>query len=191
MGVDGVAGMGVSSAGMAWELIEKRVLYDGKRMRLEIHEIRDEASGARQSKEVVAHPGAVIVLPVLADGRIVMIRNKRWTVGKMLVELPAGTLEKSEPPINCAGRELLEETGYLAGRMKPLLSFYTSPGILSELMHAFVATELQLKRAHPEEGEEIEVIVVTMEEAMNMIREGEIKDGKTIAVLLTYDKFGR
>jgi ADP-ribose pyrophosphatase len=111
-------------------------------------------------------------------------------VGEVLLELPAGTLEPKEPPMNCAGRELLEETGYLAKRLKPLGSFYTSPGILTEKMHAFVAYDLQKKETALEEGEEIELYPTTLEQAMQMIKHGQIVDGKTIAVLLMYERFG-
>ena len=106
-------------------------------------------------------------------------------------ELPAGTLEPKEPPINCAGRELLEETGYLARRLKPLASFFTSPGILSEKMHAFVAYDLQKSNAALEEGEEIELLPTPLEEAIAMIKTGEILDGKTIATLLMFERFHR
>jgi ADP-ribose pyrophosphatase len=99
-------------------------------------------------------------------------------------------LEPKEPPINCAGRELLEETGYLAKRLKPLATFFTSPGILSEKMYAFVAYDLQPSKQALEEGEEIELLPVPLEEAIQMVRTGEIVDGKTIAALLMFDRFG-
>ena len=120
-----------------------------------------------------------------------LIRTKRYAVGQNLIELPAGTLEKGEDPMNCAGRELLEETGYLAGRIKPIGNFYTSPGILSEKMYAFAAYDLEQKKQALEEGEEIELLPASMEEAIEMIRQGEIHDGKTIAALLLYERFYR
>jgi ADP-ribose pyrophosphatase len=105
--------------------------------------------------------------------------------------LPAGTLEKNEDPINCAGRELLEETGYIAGRLKSIGNFYTSPGILSEKMYAYAAYDLQQGQQALEQGEDIEVRPVKFDEAIEMIRTGEIHDGKTIAALLTYERFFR
>ena len=171
-------------------LIEKQVLYDGKKLRLEIHHLADE-NGARIRKEVVVHPGAVVILPVLSATTILLIRNRRYTVGETLIELPAGTLEKGESPMNCAGRELQEETGYLAGRMKPIGSFYASPGILTEKMYLFAAYDLEKTRSALQEDEEIEVMPVDWERAMEMIQFGEIKDSKTIATLLMYDRFLR
>src|ERR1043165_2517909 len=105
-------------------------------MRLEVHHLEEEISGRRIKREVVVHPGAVVILPFLDESTILMIRNRRYAVGQILVELPAGTIEKGEDPINCAGRELLEETGHLAGRLMPLRTFFTSPGIMSEKMYS-------------------------------------------------------
>jgi ADP-ribose pyrophosphatase len=93
--------------------------------------------------------------------------------------------------MNCAGRELLEETGYLAGRVKALGTFFTSPGILSEKMYAFVAYDLKQQQTALEAGEEIETQIATLDEAIEMIRHGQIADGKTIAALLMYDRFMR
>lgn len=176
---------------MAYELIEKQVIFEGKKVRLEVHHLRDDRSGKRSAREVVAHPGAVVILPFLTRDRILLIRNRRYSIGQTLIELPAGTLEKNENPMNCAGRELLEETGYLAGRIESLGTFYTSPGILSEKMYAYAAYDLIEKQPELEDGEEIELLSSTMDEAVEMIGKGEIADGKTIATLLMYDRFHR
>lgn len=172
---------------MDLELIEKQVLYDGRRIRLEMHHLL--ADGQRVAKEVCVHPGAVVILPLLDAQTLVLIRNRRYAVGKILVELPAGTLEKDEDPINCAGRELLEETGYLAGRMKPMRSFYSSPGILTEKMHVFLAYDLHKQSQDLQDDEEIQVFTATLGEAVEMIHQGEIEDAKTIAALLMYERF--
>ena len=176
---------------MAQKLIDKQVIYDGKKMRLEAHHLENDETGARHRREVCVHPGAVVVMGFLDDGRILLIRNYRYAIGQMLVELPAGTLEKNEDVMNCAGRELLEETGYLAGRIKLLTTFFSSPGILSEKLYAFTAYDLQRAQPAPEEGEEIEVLPVTWDEAIDMLRHGQIEDAKTIATLLMFDKFHR
>lgn len=192
--MDAIDGTTISSRGrectVALNLVESRTLYTGRRMRLDLLQFRDD-DGRKHVKEIVVHPGAVIVLPLLDDGRVVLIRNRRWALREVLYELPAGTLEKGETPINCAGRELLEEAGYLATRLRPLLSFYTSPGILSEKMHAFLAEGLQPKQTAHELDEEIEVAATPLDHAIRMIRDGEILDGKTIATLLFYERFGR
>jgi len=176
---------------MPQELIEKQVIFEGKKVRLEVHHLRDDRSGRRSAREVVVHPGAVVVLPFVSKDRILLIRNRRYAINQTLVELPAGTLEKNENPMNCAGRELLEETGYLAGRIQVLGTFYTSPGILSEKMYAYAAYDLVEKEPALEEGEEIELLSSTLDEAIAMIGRGEIADGKTIATLLMYDRFHR
>src|SRR5256885_15034428 len=124
--------------------------------------------------------GAWETLPLVEDDRILLLRNRRYAVGQLLHELPAGTLEKGENPMNCAGRELEEETGYLAGRLKPIGKFYSSPGILTEKMFAFAAFDLRKTKPALEEGEDIEVLEVSFHQAMEMIRHGEIEDAKSI-----------
>jgi len=166
------------------------ILAEGDR-RLELHRLEDEETGRQHRREVCVHPGAAVILPLLPDGRVLLIRTRRYAVGQNLVELPAGTLEKGEDPMNCAGRELLEETGYLAQRLRLIGTFFTSPGILSEKMFAFAAYDLEPSRQALEEGEEIELMPVTLDEAIDMVRGGEIADGKTIATLLLYDRFHR
>lgn len=172
-------------------LIERQVLYTGRKVRLELRHFEPEGGGPRHTREVVVHPGAVVVLPFLDEQTILLIRTRRYAIDESLLELPAGTLEKGELPINCAGRELVEETGYLAGRMEPLGSFYASPGVLTERLHAFAAYDLEAGAPRLEEGEEIEVVPTPLEEAVEQIRSGEIADGKTIAVVLSYVMFRR
>ena len=176
---------------MAYRLIEKQVLYNGRKVRLEIHHMEDEDTAARTQREIVVHGGAVVVLALTPDENVLLIRNRRYAVGQVLLELPAGTLEKNEDPINCAGRELLEETGYLAGRLKSIGNFFTSPGILTEKMYVYAAYDLQQSTAALEEGEEIELMPVPFAEAIEMIRDGRIIDGKTVAALLMYERFHR
>jgi ADP-ribose pyrophosphatase len=172
-------------------LIEKQIVYEGKKLRLELHHLENEETGRRHRREVCVHPGAVVVLPLVDPENILLIRNRRYAVSDNLIELPAGTLEKNEDPMNCAGRELMEETGFIAGRLKSLGDFYTSPGLLSEKMYAFAAYDLTRAQASLEEGEEIELAPANLDEAIDMIRYGQIKDAKTIATLLMYDRFHR
>jgi ADP-ribose pyrophosphatase len=175
---------------MSHSLIEKQVIYTGRKVRLEIHHLEDN-DGKRIQREVCVHPGAVVILPFLNQKTILLIRSYRYAISQILLELPAGTLEKGESPINCAGRELQEETGYLAERLNAIASFFTSPGILSEKMYAFAAYDLRQTHQALEEGEDIQVEPVDFDEALAMIRTGEIADGKTIAALLTFDRFMR
>jgi len=135
-------------------------------------------------RDVVEHPGAAVILPVLDDGRVILIRNVRRTVGKTLWELPAGTLEPGEPAVSCAERELEEETGYRARTMTPLTEFFASPGVLDERMHGFLATDLVETAQDLDEGEQIEVFPLPTWQVRDMLKEGHIEDGKTIALLL-------
>ena len=172
-------------------LVEKQTLYNGTKVRLELHHLEDDVTQTRYIREIVVHPGATVILPFLNDNEILLIRTKRYAVGQVLIELPAGTLERNEDPINCAGRELLEETGYLAGRLQPIGNFFTSPGILSEKMYAYAAFDLEKQQQALEAGEEIEIMSAGLDEAIDMIRTGQIHDGKTVATLLMYDRFFR
>ena len=140
----------------------------------------------RVEREVVVHPGAVLILPFLSDTEIVMIHNLRHAVGRELLELPAGTLDSGEDPPTCALRELEEETGYRADFVEPLCEFFTGPGICTELMHAFVAKDLKKSRQRLDATEEIRVQVLGLEEALDMVAAGQIVDGKTIAALTTF-----
>jgi ADP-ribose pyrophosphatase len=137
-------------------------------------------------REIVEHvPGAAAVA-VLADGQVLLVRQPRPAVDARLLELPAGLVDPGEQPIDCARRELLEETGYSAQRLEPLLSFYTSPGFSTELIHIFVASELQHTGALPDAHEEIELVRMPLEAAIDRVLNGEISDAKTVAGLLAY-----
>ena len=132
------------------------------------------------------YDGAAVVLPVLDDGAIVLIRNYRFAVDEHLYELPAGMLEPPEDPAECAARELIEETGYRAGRIEKLGEFYTGPGTTDENMHAFLATDLTDGQQDLEVYEEIHVEVFPAARVREMVADGTIHDGKTIAALAYY-----
>ena len=150
------------------------------------HRVYTHGGGEPVTRDVVVHPGAVVVLPVLDDQHIVMIRNYRYILEHELWELPAGTREPNEEPIETARRELEEETGYRAGRMAPLMEFYTSPGICTERMHAFVATDLTPVGQNLQGSERIVVETVDVSEVRRRLMAGEFCDGKTIVVLGRY-----
>jgi ADP-ribose pyrophosphatase len=176
---------------MAHQLVDKQVIFNGNRVRLEVHTLENTETGKRHAREIVVHPGAVVILPILPNDQVLLIRNRRHTINERLIELPAGTLEKGEDPINCAGRELVEETGFLASRLQAVGNFFTSPGILSEKIYAYAAYDLETARVDPDEGEEIETMPVSFDEAIDMIRDGRIHDAKSIATILMYDRFVR
>ena len=149
-----------------------------------------DGAGREIVREVVRHPGAVTVIPVLEDGRLVMIRNWRITVADWLDEFCAGKLEKGEDPAAAAGRELQEETGYRAASIRKVGTFLTSPGFADERMHVFEARGLEPVPRRLEEGEQIEVSIRSEPELEQMIAEGRMQDGKTLGAYLLW-KLGR
>lgn len=169
-------------------LNREQTIFTGKRFRVERRAV--DVAGVPHLYDIIVHPGAAVILPILDDGRVLLIHNYRVAVGQELLELPAGTLDNGEPPAACAARELAEETGYRAGRLVPLVSFYSTPGILNERMHVFVATQLTPGPTAHEAGEQIRLAPLTHAEALAAIRAGRITDGKTILALLYYDRFG-
>jgi ADP-ribose diphosphatase len=136
-------------------------------------------SGRRKVLEVVEHPGAVAMVALTADRNVLLVRQFRHAVAAELLEVPAGTLEPGETPLECARRELAEEVGRAAGRWDPLISFYPSPGVLSEELHVFLAEDLRPEAAAREE-EDLRVESLPLEEAYRRIDAGEIRDAKTI-----------
>lgn len=161
------------------------VLLTARKFRVERKEYLIPWRG-RVSQELVVHPGAVLILPLRGDDRVVMIHNYRYAAGSELLELPAGTLEPGEDPVACAARELEEEAGYQAGRIEPLCEFYTTPGFTDEFMHAFVATELKETAQRLEANEQIRVEIMRLSDALEATTDGRIVDAKTICALQVY-----
>ncbi len=149
---------------------------------------RELPNGQRRTREVIRHPGAVVILPMVDDDHVCLIENYRVAVGRSLFELPAGTLDAGEDPLEAAVRELAEETGYRGGTWSPMHSFLVSPGILDERMHLFRAIGLEPGPPAREPGEEIQNQVVSWNEAMAMVQRGEIEDAKTLIGLLLADR---
>ncbi len=160
-------------------------IYRGKIVALHVDTIQ-QASGRTTIREVVKHPGGVTAVPVLDDGRILLVRQFRYPIGKFILELPAGKLDSGQPPLETMARELEEEIGYQAGSLTYLCSFYTTPGISDELIHFFIARRLTPCPQRLEEGEHITVEAYSQEECLEMMRTGEIRDGKTILGILWY-----
>ncbi len=137
-------------------------------------------------RDYIHYPGAAIVLPLLGDGRIAVIRNYRFAVQETLYELPAGGLGRGEDPAACAARELTEETGLFAGKLRKLGGFYTGPGVSDEYIHAYLATELTQGPQALEPYEDIAVEPLSSKQIRTMVASGEIHDAKTIATLALY-----
>src|SRR5215472_10990555 len=164
-------------------ILSSETLYRGRVLALKLDEVV-EPGGIQARRELVVHPGSVVVLPVLEDGRVVLVRQFRYAVRRRLWELVAGSLEPRENILAAARRELLEETGYRARTMRHLLSFYPSPGFLTERMHLVQARGLTQGQAQPEVDERLEVGRFTRAELRKMMDSGKIDDGKTLVGLL-------
>lgn len=144
-------------------------------------------SGRPIDREIVRHPGAVIIVPLIAGDsgdELVFVRQLRVAPDVSLLELPAGTLERGENPFGCAARELEEETGFRAATVTALGRFYTSPGMSDEVMHAFVARDLSAVGQSLEDDEDIEVVRVPAKSVHRLLLEGDLVDGKSLAALL-------
>ena len=172
------------------EILGSEMVYEGRLFGVRRDEVV-EPGGLRAKREVVTHPGSVVVLPVLRDGRIVMVRQYRHATRQFLWELVAGRKEPGETPQKGAARELLEETGYRANRFKVFLEFFPTPGFLEEKMWLLLAEELTEGEAQPEEDEKIEVKAYRVNQLKTMIKKGELKDAKSIAGILYYLTFLR
>ncbi|MBM3493212.1 MAG: NUDIX hydrolase [Armatimonadetes bacterium] len=159
-------------------------IYEGRVISLRIDTLTG-GDGETFRREVVEHPGAVAVVPLDDNGSVVMVTQYRHPVGEWLLEIPAGTVEEGEDPDWCAARELEEETGFTAQTMRRLFSMYMAPGYCTELLHVYVAEGLVAGAPSPNEDERIEVSTVPLDDVQEMIREGRIRDAKTIAALMT------
>lgn len=166
---------------------DEQTLLTGRRFTV-IEKTVTRADGQIASCQYVKHFGSVAILPLLDDGRVCLIRSRRVTVGETLIEVPAGTREPDESPVETARRELAEETGYHAKSLEELFAYFPSPGVLSERMWIFVATGLIPGPPAREANEEIENLIVSWDEAIAMVDSREIQDGKTIVALLAYDR---
>jgi len=162
--------------------MKREIIFKGRKVRLVLVDVK-MPGGRVAPRELVEHPGAVVVLPLFDDGRVLLEDHYRFAVGGNLIEAPAGTLEPGEDPAECARRELAEETGLVAGELVHLGDFYSSPGVLTELMHAYLARRLTRGPRQLEEDELLEPLEITLDEAIDWTASGKIRDAKTIAVL--------
>jgi 8-oxo-dGTP pyrophosphatase MutT (NUDIX family) len=160
-------------------------VFEGKLIHVRVDQVRT-ASGQMATREVVEHPGAVAILPVLPDGRMVLVRQFRYAVGRELLEVPAGTREPGEAPRDTAIRELHEEVGYAAESVELLLRYYISPGWCNEELVVYRATGLREIGTQLEHDEHLTAVLVAPDEVPGLIASGDIGDAKTIAALLAH-----
>ena len=170
------------------KILRSKMIYQGPVFGVRRDEVI-EPSGVRATREVITHPGSVVVLPVLPDRRIVLIRQYRHATRQFLWELVAGRMERGENPRRAAARELIEETGYRAKRFRVFLDIFPTPGFLEERMYILLAQEVTPGEAEPEEDEKIVAKAFTRRELENMIRRGKLRDAKSVAGLLYYFRF--
>ena len=163
-----------------------KLIYKGK-----VFEVRSEELTINNKKilrDVIYHPGAVAIL-VKKDNQFLFVKQYRHPSREQLIEIPAGTLEENETPIETAKRELLEEAGIKANELKFLIKFFVAPGYCSEIIHLFYTDNFEITKNNPEEEEDIETIWIDIEKAYEMIKNNEIKDAKTIIALTYYRCF--
>ncbi len=173
------------------ELMEKKIgsetIFDGNLL----HVRRDTVclpNGKSATREWIQHPGASSVIPVFPDKQILLVRQYRYPIGQVTLEVPAGKLDSpEEDPLTCAKRELSEETGYEADRLKKLSVLATTVGFSNELIHMYVAEGLKPGAQHPDEDEFIHLIRMPLQQAVEMIWDGRIFDAKTVASILMLD----
>jgi len=164
-------------------LTRREVAFKGRHVQVRLDTIVD-SEGNTSTLEIVVHPGAVCVVPLLANGDVVLVRQYRHATGTRLLEICAGGLNPDENPLDAARRELEEETGYLAGKLVERARFWTTPGFTTEFMYLYEATELVKTQTNPDEDEIIDVETATQDEALRMIDDGRIQDAKSILGLL-------
>ena len=184
---DDGAAMGKTNATQP-TVIKSEIIYEGKAFGVRRDELI-EPSGVRTVREVVTHPGSVVVLPVLPDGKIVLVQQYRHATGQYLWELVAGRLEPGEDPKTGAARELIEETGYRGRKFSVFLDVFPTPGFLEERMYLLLAEGLTAGEAQPEEDEKLNVGTYTRRQLEKMMRRGVLRDAKSIAGLLFYFRF--
>ena len=164
--------------------IESEEIFRGHLLHVKRDRVR-LPNGREAAREWVKHPGAAAVLPLLSDGRIVLVRQYRYPVQAITLEIPAGKLDASgEAPLTCAKRELKEETGYEAGRYEKLLTLATAVGFSDERIHIYLASSLSAGQPSPDEDEFLHVLTMSLSEAVQAILDGRIVDAKTVAAVL-------
>jgi len=164
------------------KIIDSKTVFRGKVFTVSVDTVRE--GDATYQRDVVHHPGSAVIIPLFPDETVALVKQYRHPAVRYLLEVPAGTLEEREDPEIGAARELEEELGLVAGRLDLLSEFFVSPGFCEEKMWVYLATELSDTKQNLDEDEIIEVVKISLQEALEMISDGEIQDAKTIIALL-------
>jgi len=164
--------------------VKSKNLYNGKIVKLDIETVL-LPNGNITEREIIRHPGAVAILPIDSNENIYFIKQFRKAINDILIEIPAGKLEIGEEPYKCALRELQEEIGYTSNKLTLINTIYTSPGFADEIIYIYKAEELVKSQLKKDEDEFIEICIFHKSQVFDMIKNGEIKDAKTIVALLT------
>ncbi|MCT4544136.1 MAG: NUDIX hydrolase [Vallitalea sp.] len=165
--------------------LDRKEIFNGKRVKLVIDKLK-MPTGKEVEWELITHPGAAAIIPVDADGNIIMVRQYRNAADDYVLEIPAGGLEPGEEPFLCASRELEEETGYKSNDIEFLFKFYSSIGITDEIISIYVATNLEKSVQNLDEDEYVTIEKYKLDDLIQMIYAGELTDNKTISALLAY-----
>ncbi len=163
--------------------LDRQSVYQGRVVKLDLVTV-ELPNGETSLRELVTHPGAVAIVALDSQRHVLLVRQFRLAAGRVMLEIPAGTLEPNEAPIVCAERELQEETGYKPQQLEPLGGIFVAPGYTTEYIHLFLARNLVESRLDMDGDEFIEVIKLPLADALAKIDSGEIQDAKTITALL-------
>ncbi len=162
-------------------------IYRGRVVNLKIDEV-ELPNGRKSKREIIVHKGAAAILPIDDEENIIMVKQFRKPAEKVLLEIPAGTLEEGEDPLECAKRELIEETGFGAKEFIPLISFYSTPGFTTEKLYIYIAKGLYAESGEMDFDEFIEIEKIPFDKALSMVLEGKIEDAKTIIGILVFNQ---
>ncbi|MCX5782253.1 MAG: NUDIX hydrolase [Elusimicrobia bacterium] len=165
------------------KLYKRNRIYSGKAVGFSADKIT-LPNGKIAIREFLEHPGAIAVLPFLKNGKIILVKQYRYPIKKITYEIPAGKLDKGENPVKCVQRELEEETGFKAGKIKKMFSFWPTSAFSNEIIHIYSAKDLRLAKKNPDDDEFIEHIEIPFKKALQWVKSGKIRDSKTVIALL-------
>lgn len=177
-------------SGLIETFVSKKTIWHGRAVNFDVDTVR-LPNGKLATREFLAHPGAVGVVPFLDRDTIVLVRQYRHAVGEVTLELPAGKIDPRESVLSCIKRELAEETGYTAAKFAPLIKYWPTPAFADEVLHLYVATGLKPGKVNTDADEFIETVVMPFKKAVAMVESGKIRDSKTVVGLLACASYGK